>query len=434
MSALLERLERHHKCPRRGAERRNDPRCVRRAGGTVDAAVAAWAARAAAWAAARRKPFFLAAGLRRPHIPWEAPRADYETALAAQRRLNRSASAFPADAPAVAWSDNWSRVAKGAHWDGDRDCPSPRLRLPASFARKFRAAYAASAHAADAVLGDVVRAAEHASTERGLLVVATADHGFHLGDHGAWSKQTLFDASLRVPLVISGAGVAPGVVDAPAETTGIFATVSALAGLPGLPATASAARLPGPGDAAWRVARAFYERRCDDVDTFESQRHAACRRSPASWAAGPRLCVIRLGKRGRRRRRPSSRSARAGRRTSPGGPSAPRAPAASPFAAIFRGARRRRAGATRSTRRTRASSSARSSTGTTPRPATATRPWRAKGRTSRRTGRRGAAASTARLSGSSALGLGVCRSNVTAPYMRSQTLPPADWGVFRLTS
>ena len=337
MSALLERLERHHKCPRRGAERRNDPRCVRRAGGTVDAAVAAWAARAAAWAAARRKPFFLAAGLRRPHIPWEAPRADYETALAAQRRLNRSASAFPADAPAVAWSDNWSRVAKGAHWDGDRDCPSPRLRLPASFARKFRAAYAASAHAADAVLGDVVRAAEHASTERGLLVVATADHGFHLGDHGAWSKQTLFDASLRVPLVISGAGVAPGVVDAPAETTGIFATVSALAGLPGLPATASAARLPGPGDAAGRVARAFYERRCDDVDTFESQRHAACRRSPASWAAGPRLCAIRLGKLGRRRRRPSSRSARAGRRTSPGGPSAPRAPAASPFAATFRG-------------------------------------------------------------------------------------------------
>ena len=82
--------------------------------------------------------------------------------------------------------------------------------------------HAASAHAADAVLGDVVRAARRASTDRGLLVVATADHGFHLGDHGVWSKQTLFDASLRVPLVISGAGVAPGVVDAPAETTGIL--------------------------------------------------------------------------------------------------------------------------------------------------------------------------------------------------------------------
>ena len=46
----------------------------------------------------KRLGHLLAAGLRRPHIPWEAPRADYETALAAQRRLNRSASAFPADA------------------------------------------------------------------------------------------------------------------------------------------------------------------------------------------------------------------------------------------------------------------------------------------------------------------------------------------------
>ncbi len=34
-----------------------------------------------------------------------------------------------------------------------------------------------------------------------------ADHGYNLGEHGQWMKQTLFEPAARVPLMIGGAGV-----------------------------------------------------------------------------------------------------------------------------------------------------------------------------------------------------------------------------------
>jgi len=103
--------------------------------------------------------------------------------------------------------------------------------------------------------------------------VATADHGLHLGDFNVWSKQTLFDASLRVPLVFRGPGVPVGVYREPVETAQVAASLVFLAGLPPLPRAAGP--LPGLGaDAGPLVARSLYER---DLVAFESDRHAACR-------------------------------------------------------------------------------------------------------------------------------------------------------------
>ena len=90
----------------------------------------------------------------------------------------------------------------------------------------------------------------------------------------------------------------------------IFASLARIAGLPGVPETASAKPLPGlaavdgaaaptsarnarAGRSAPREtptaarprspARALYERSCSDASDFESHRHAACRADPASW-------------------------------------------------------------------------------------------------------------------------------------------------------
>ncbi len=76
--------------------------------------------------------------------------------------------------------------------------------------------------AADACLGRVVAAAEARARGR-LVVVATGDHGEALGDHGELTHGFfVYQSTLRVPLIIAGAGVPV------AHRTGLARTVDVL--------------------------------------------------------------------------------------------------------------------------------------------------------------------------------------------------------------
>lgn len=66
------------------------------------------------------------------------------------------------------------------------------------------------------------------------VVVLWGDHGWHLGDHAVWGKHTLFEESLRSPLIIVYPDIAsPGRgTDAIAESVDVFATLCELVELP----------------------------------------------------------------------------------------------------------------------------------------------------------------------------------------------------------
>lgn len=256
---------RRTKCQDPRSERRNEPRCAPVAE-TVDAAPAGWL-RDRIRRHDMKAPFLAAFGLRRPHAPWEYEMKHYDA-----RPLPPSPT-FPADAPLVAWSDNWGRVAKRTGNSGK--CPTPKGGLPPPrLTQRFRGAYAASCKTADAYLGRVLDACD--ARTQNLIVAVTSDHGMHLGDHGIWSKQTLFDYSLRVPLILRGPGVPIRVVDTPVETARLFSTLSFLAGLKGPPGVEPA--LPPFGFST--PARSFYTRPCAG---FESSRFASCLSDKAAW-------------------------------------------------------------------------------------------------------------------------------------------------------
>jgi arylsulfatase A-like enzyme len=265
-TASLKFDARRTKCQDSRSERRNEPRCAPVID-TVDAAPARWLRERIRWHDVKKKPFLAAFGLRRPHAPWEYAAEHYE-----DKSLPPSPT-FPADAPLVSWSDNWGRVAKRSGNKGR--CPTPKGGLPPPLlAQRFRGAYAASCQTADTYLGRVLDACD-ARTDN-LVVAVTSDHGMHLGDHGIWSKQTLFDYSLRVPLILRGPGVPIRVVDTPVETARLFSTLSFLAGLEVPPGVEPVLPPFGPSTPA----RSFYTRPCAG---FESSRFASCLADKAAW-------------------------------------------------------------------------------------------------------------------------------------------------------
>ena len=60
-------------------------------------------------------------------------------------------------------------------------------------------AYRASVSFVDAQVGRVLKALKETGLEDNTLVVFLSDHGYHLGEHGHWQKQTLFEEATRVP-------------------------------------------------------------------------------------------------------------------------------------------------------------------------------------------------------------------------------------------
>lgn len=100
----------------------------------------------------------------------------------------------------------------------------------------FRTRYAKNLYlgevaAVDEQLGRLVAAFEHnASGPIAILVVG--DHGEGLGDHGeSQHGNLLYESTMRVPFVMMGPGVAPGLTDTPVSMRRIFPTVLDLAGL-----------------------------------------------------------------------------------------------------------------------------------------------------------------------------------------------------------
>ena len=55
----------------------------------------------------------------------------------------------------------------------------------------------------DAQVGRILDHLEATGLDKNTVVVFTSDHGYHLGEHGHWQKQTLFENATRVPLIIS---------------------------------------------------------------------------------------------------------------------------------------------------------------------------------------------------------------------------------------
>ncbi|MEM9018106.1 MAG: sulfatase-like hydrolase/transferase, partial [Verrucomicrobiota bacterium] len=104
--------------------------------------------------------------------------------------------------------------------------------IPAEEARATRHGYLACTSYIDALVGQVLQSLEETGERENTIVLFTSDHGYHLGDHGLWSKHTTFEIATRVPLLIAGPGIEREKgTTALVELVDLFPTLCDLAGL-----------------------------------------------------------------------------------------------------------------------------------------------------------------------------------------------------------
>lgn len=143
------------------------------------------------------KPFFLAAGFLRPHLPFIAPKRYYD--LYPRESIEPAPNPQPPrGVPPVALHPFGElRAYQGI---------PPKGPIPDEMARDLIRAYRASVSYMDAQVGRVLAELDRLKLRDNTVVVLWGDHGYHLGDHGLWNKHSNFEKATHVPLMVSAPG------------------------------------------------------------------------------------------------------------------------------------------------------------------------------------------------------------------------------------
>ncbi|SCK35183.1 choline-sulfatase [Variovorax sp. HW608] len=80
-------------------------------------------------------------------------------------------------------------------------------------------------------VGQIVRAVEDSGLASSTQVIYTSDHGDNLGARGVWGKSTLYEESVKVPMLMAGPGIGPAVCETPVDLLDLFPTILQGAGI-----------------------------------------------------------------------------------------------------------------------------------------------------------------------------------------------------------
>ncbi len=161
------------------------------------------------------KPWFLAVGFVRPHVPFVAPKKYFDMYPYEEMVLPPK---IPGD------RDDIPKTASNRR-------TSENLKMNIRQQKKLVSGYYASVTFMDAQFGKVMEALEGTGQRDNTIVIFTSDHGYHLGEHDLWSKVSVHEESARVPLIIRVPGKQPAVCHSLAELIDLYTTTAGLCGL-----------------------------------------------------------------------------------------------------------------------------------------------------------------------------------------------------------
>jgi choline-sulfatase len=168
------------------------------------------------------KPFFMAVGFYRPHVPFYAPTRFFDRFPLDTVQLPTSPDFDRADLPAAAIQLTANATPPPHAWFVEQHQWKPAVQ-----------AYLASVAFTDAQVGRLLDALETTKYADNTIIVLLSDHGFHLGEKKRWAKQSLWERSTRVPLIVSLPNGKHGTRCSRAvELLSLYPTLIELCGLP----------------------------------------------------------------------------------------------------------------------------------------------------------------------------------------------------------
>lgn len=142
------------------------------------------------------KPFFLACGIRKPHLPWFVPKKYFDKFDIDKIKLPEMREDDLDDIP-----------------EAGKKIANPKVYYQVKkkgLTREFVRAYLAAINFADTMVGRVIDALDASAYAKNTIIVFWGDHGWHLTEKLHWKKSTLWEEATRAPLMISVPGITKG--------------------------------------------------------------------------------------------------------------------------------------------------------------------------------------------------------------------------------
>ena len=177
------------------------------------------------------KPFFMAVGFRKPHLPFVSPkkywdlykREDMPVAEFQEHAANSKDFGYQ-NSGEISSYNGVKEFAKYDKKDGNR------IGLTMDKQKELVHAYYAAVSYTDAQVGILLNTLEKSGTLNNTIIVLWGDHGWHLGDHDMWGKHTNYEQATKAPLIIAAPGMKAGQSKSMTEFVDVFPTLCELSG------------------------------------------------------------------------------------------------------------------------------------------------------------------------------------------------------------
>ncbi len=177
--------------------------------------------------AKNEKPFFLAVGFFKPHLPFNSPKKYWD--LYDESSLPLSPNPF------IPENVNKASLHESGEFNGyllGDEAASLEGPISDTYARKLRHAYFACVSYIDAQIGKLLAELEKQALSENTIVVLWGDHGWHLGDQLVWGKHTIFERAVNSVLIVKSPNTKSGKkVQKTVSSIDIYPTLMELCGV-----------------------------------------------------------------------------------------------------------------------------------------------------------------------------------------------------------